>query len=307
MTPVTDSTCRTDYLRLTAPAPAWFRTAIEQSVTSHYIEVDGCPIHYLRWHHDTPPTTQRGVLFVHGGGAHANWWRFIAPFFVRDFHVVAIDLSGMGDSGERATYRAEQRVDEMRAVIAHAELGPQPFVVGHSYGGYMLMRFGALYGEKIGGGVIVDSPVCHPESPPDVPQPPSINRVLRYDSFEAGLARFRLLPPQPCANDFIVEFIGRHSLKESAEGWTWKFGLGTMTAERFEILYHDDLPQMHCRTALIYGQHSALVSRETAAYMSGLMGSEAPIIEIPEAHHHVMLDQPLGFVSALRTLLAMWS
>jgi hypothetical protein len=29
-------------------------------------------------------------------------------------------------------------------------------------------------------------------------------------------------------------------------------------------------------------------------------------VEVPEAQHHVMLDQPLAFVAALRTLLQSW-
>lgn len=49
------------------------------------------------------------------------------------------------------------------------------------------------------------------------------------------------------------------------------------------------------------------MSRETAAYMSQLTGADAPIVEIPEAHHHVMLDQPLAFVVALRALLESWT
>jgi hypothetical protein len=36
------------------------------------------------------------------------------------------------------------------------------------------------------------------------------------------------------------------------------------------------------------------------------MGPDAPIVEVPEAQHHVMLDQPLGFVAALRMLLELW-
>ncbi len=307
MTNETDPTCIRGRRQITAPAPPWFQSAIEQPVTSHYVEADGCPIHYLLWPGETPSVNQRGLLFVHGGGAHANWWRFIAPYFTRDFRVAAIDFSGMGESGERSDYTADQRVREIRAVLAHAELGDDPFVVAHSYGGYMMMRFGATYGAEIGGTVIVDSPIRHPESKADIPPPPEINRVRRYASFEEGLARFRLLPAQPCTNDFIVEFIARHSLKPLGESeWTWKFGLGTMRAERLEVLFHDELQRMTCRAALIYGQNSALVSRETAAYMSMLMGPDAPIVELPEAHHHVMLDQPLGFVAALRALLDIW-
>lgn len=306
MTNAIDATRINGHRQITAPAPPWFQAAIEQPVTSHDVEVDGCSIHYLRWPGETPAANQRGLLFVHGGGAHANWWRFIAPFFTRHFRVAAIDLSGMGDSGERTEYTADQRVREIRAVLADAGLGDAPFVVGHSYGGYMMMRFAATYGDEIGGAVIVDSPIRHPEWKANIPAPEAIKRVHHYASFEDGLARFRLLPAQPCANDFIVEFIARHSLKPLKDGWTWKFGLGTMTAERFEVLYHEDLQGMTCRAALIFGQNSALVSRETAAYMSTLMGPDAPIIEIPEAHHHVMLDQPLSFVAALRTLLDVW-
>ena len=36
------------------------------------------------------------------------------------------------------------------------------------------------------------------------------------------------------------------------------------------------------------------------------MGPRAPVVEVPEARHHVMLDQPLAFVAALRMLLDGW-
>jgi len=32
----------------------------------------------------------------------------------------------------------------------------------------------------------------------------------------------------------------------------------------------------------------------------------APVIEIPDAYHHVMLDQPIAMSTALRALLADW-
>jgi hypothetical protein len=40
--------------------------------------------------------------------------------------------------------------------------------------------------------------------------------------------------------------------------------------------------------------------------MYELLGRVAPVIEIPEAYHHIMLDQPLLLVAGLRTLLADW-
>ena len=42
-----------------------------------------------------------------------------------------------------------------------------------------------------------------------------------YETFDAALARFRLMPEQLCDNPYIVEFIGRHSLRRTEGGWVW--------------------------------------------------------------------------------------
>ena len=145
------------------PAPLWFQRAIAFAGQDHVVPVADCPIHYLLWPARPETSNGRGLLFVHGGGAHAHWWSFIAPYFARDFRVAAIDLSGMGDSGRRENYSSEMRAQEMRAVIADAGLGERPFVVGHSFGGFMTMKFAAAYGAELGGVVIVDSPIRSPQ------------------------------------------------------------------------------------------------------------------------------------------------
>jgi pimeloyl-ACP methyl ester carboxylesterase len=267
----------------------------------------GCRIHYLLWARAPGRPGARGLLFVHGGGAHSHWWSYIAPYFTRDFRVAAIDLSGMGDSAWRAHYNSELRAEEIRAVIAAAQLGERPFVIGHSFGGFMTMKVASQYGDTLGGAVIVDSPIRSPEEEARHPltRPPMGNRRV-YETFDAALARFRLMPEQPCDNPFIVEFIGRHSLRRAEDGWVWKFDSEAMGSRRFGEPVREYLQAVGCRAALIFGEKSALVSRETASYMSSLMGPRAPVVEVPEARHHVMLDQPLAFVAALRMLLDSW-
>jgi pimeloyl-ACP methyl ester carboxylesterase len=294
-------------LALRAAAPDWFRWAISSPKQSRVVTVEDCPIHYLFWPAQPETSIDRGLLFVHGGGAHAQWWSFIAPYFTRDFRVAAVDLSGMGDSGRRANYGSELRAQEMRAVIADAGLGRRPFVIGHSFGGFMTMKFASRFGDELGGAVIVDSPIRSPEEEAQSPlSPPRWANKRLYESLDAGLARFRLMPPQTCENDFIVEFIARHSLTRVEGGWTWKFDGAAMGTRRFGEPFREYLQAAQCRAALIFGEKSALVSRHTASYMSSLMGPHAPIVEVPEAQHHVMLDQPLAFVAALRMLLQSW-
>jgi len=292
-------------LCVTAPAPGWFHEALAHPFTSQIVDVEDCPIHYLAW--PCRAASRGGILFVHGGGAHANWWRFIAPFFTARYRVAALDLSGMGDSGRRPNYDAGVRAREMRAVIGASAL-PQPvFVVGHSFGGYMTMRFAAAYGAEVAGAVIVDSPIRRP-SPDGKSTTAGRGRSFErhYPTFDIALERFRLLPLQECANDFLVEFIARHSVRHEERGWTWKFDVAGMGPERWREPFADHLRAMACRRALIHGARSALVSAATAAYMAELMGAEAPVVAVADAAHHVMLDQPLAFVTALDGILDAW-
>ena len=46
---------------------------------------------------------------------------------------------------------------------------------------------------------------------------------------------------------------------------------------------------------------------EVVDYMLGRMPADVKTMVVPDADHHVMVDQPLAFVAALRGLLAGWS
>ena len=68
----------------------------------------------------------------------------------------------------------------------------------------------------------------------------------------------------------------------------------------------EQLTLVKCRVALLRGELSVVVPPDTADYMYDLMDRNAPVVSIPQAYHHLILDQPLAFVAALRTLLADW-
>ena len=57
--------------------------------------------------------------------------------------------------------------------------------------------------------------------------------------------------------------------------------------------------------SLLRSEHG-IVTREIGDAMYERLGRVAPVVEIPEAGHHAMLDEPLILLTAIRTLLADW-
>lgn len=286
------------------PAPAWFRQALAVEPEHAFVDVEGARIRYLRWGDRARP----GLLLAHGNAAHSWWWSFIAPFLARDYNVAALDFSGMGDSSWRPDgYTMERFAAEELAVAEHAgmfALPEPPVIAGHSFGGFVTILAGALYGERLAGTVIIDSPV----NPPDRPRtgPPQFRAHKIYPTLAAALARFRLLPPQESQNLFLLDFVARHSLREVEGGFSWKFDPHIW--RNFTIGdTADRLKATRCRIAIFRGEQSILMPPEIGAYMFNLLGRSAPVVDIPEAQHHVMLDQPLALTAALRALLADWN
>lgn len=285
----------------TLPTPEWFEKAVQTPREHHECLVEGAKVHYQTWGKAGKP----GLLFVHGGSAHSYWWDFIAPFF-SEYHVAAICLSGMGDSEYREHYSPDIYATEIISVCKDAGF-PKPYtLVGHSFGGFMCMAAARLYPEQVGRVVMVDSPL-RPNNM-DASSNPNHNPVRAkkyYDNFEASLERFRLIPDQPCENAYIVDYIARHSVREFEEGWSWKFD-DQLFAKMPQRKKFRSLEDIRCDYCIIYGEKSALFGEEIQEYVKGLAQGRASVVGIPEAHHHVMLDQPIAFVAALKMQLANW-
>jgi pimeloyl-ACP methyl ester carboxylesterase len=274
--------------------------------------MEGANIETLTWGERGRP----GLLLLHGSGAHAGWWRFIAPFLAEDYRVCAISWSGMGGSDWRTTYTTEAFIAEALAGAEAAGLfqsSVKPVFVGHSFGGHIAIFIAAQHGERLRASVIVDPPIFTPERIAERKARPRKDSVYRphrvYPTLEQALARFRFAPMQRCENVFIADAIARESLKqvtgESGEGWTWRFDpflWKNMRRSSSTPL----LPKARCPIALIRGERSRLIRAEDAAYMMSLLPAGAPHVAIPDADHHVMVDQPLALVAALRALLAGW-
>jgi pimeloyl-ACP methyl ester carboxylesterase len=280
--------------------PQWFTSAIEQHARVETVQVDGVTISYRAWGERLPDSTLPSVVLLHGGAANARWWDHIAPLLSVDRQVIAFDLSGHGDSGRRDSYDLEGWATEALA-IARLASGNDPILIGHSLGGVVALRAAMTAGDELGGIIIVDSPLVRftPEEDAAAGRmafgPPRV-----YPSKDAVIARFRPIPDQPSL-DYVRDYIAAASVRESQDGWGWKFDSRIFT--RAPQL--PGLAPVHCRSAFFRGERG-IVSREMADAIVERLGGETPMIDIADAGHAIMLDQPLALLAGLRTILALW-
>jgi pimeloyl-ACP methyl ester carboxylesterase len=285
-------------------APEWYRAALDVPRTDETLEVAGCSIHYLAW----GERGRQGIVFVHGGGAHAHWWTHVAARYAQRYRVAAIDLSGHGDSGRRQHYNLEEWTNEVMAVARDAGMSEKPVLVGHSMGGFVTIATSALHPESLAGVIVCDSPISAPDPEVDAHRMgAAFGKPRPYPSRKEALDRFRTVPPQDHYLDYVMADVGYHSLRETTKGWFWKFDHRAFTAfdENPRVAARFYLPKVSGRLALLASE-CGLVTEDVGTYMYDLMGRVNPVIEIPLAGHHLMLDQPLSLISAINSLLADW-
>jgi pimeloyl-ACP methyl ester carboxylesterase len=275
--------------------PSWFQQALAQEPEHRDVVVAGARVAYRAW----GPAGAPGVVLVHGGAAHSGWWDHIAPQLTGR-RVVALDLTGHGDSARRAEYDPLLWAREVVEVAA-AEGLHRPVVVGHSMGGWVATTVGVASPAEVSAVVVIDSPLN--DQPPDEARLRERRRPHRVYATEAeALARFRTLPPQDVVLPYVRDHVARGSLRPVEGGWTWKFDpdfFGT------RLRLRDLLPELGCPAMLFRCEHG-LVSPQMAAEMARLVPAGLPVVDLPDAGHHPMLDRPLALVTGVRTLLATW-
>ena len=283
--------------------PEWFFDAVETEYSTHSVEVDECDVVYQRW--GDGKSDKPGLLLIHGMFAHSHWWDFIAPSFTDSYTVIAMNLTGMGDSDYRYEYDSVTFANEIVAVCDDAGLGSDVVVVAHSFGGAMATKAVNLYPERFGGLILVDSGIRNPDDPP----PEHLTMMMGgqakvYPDKQTALGRFRLQPPQPCENEYVLEYIARHSVMPvEGGGWSWKYDDDLSATMKGGERVAEDYTGLKIPFGLIYGAESELFSRSTLDYMRTLIPQDFPAVAVEGAQHHVFLDKPLEFIDTLKDML----
>lgn len=280
------------------PAPDWCQESTRREPERRFVHVRGARIEILSWGR----RGDQGLLLAHGARAHADWWSHLAPLLACDRRVTVLSWSGMGGSDWRDAYDLDLYAEE---AVAAAEAGglfegpTPPVLLGHSFGGYVLIRAARRFGERFQSVVTLDSGLD------DFHHPPERGPQRSYACVAEAMARFRLEPPQPCF-PYIAYWFASHGLKlaegcDPAERWTWRFDPDVF-AKMGKVSIWDDIPYATCPLTFVRCGHSKIVSAETETRLRTWAPPGSAFLVFEGTGHHPMAEDPLGLVNFLRSL-----
>jgi esterase len=127
-----------------------------------YVDVNGLRIHYLDW----GTQGKQPLIMLHGIGRVAHSFDHIAPAFAGDYHVLAVDLRGHGDSAWHpdGAYLVEDYVKDLEGLVKALGLR-DVILLGNSTGGRVAQVYAGLHSANVAALVVED---VGPERPADI-------------------------------------------------------------------------------------------------------------------------------------------
>ena len=246
------------------------------------------------------------VLFAHGGAANAHWYDFVAHGFTFDYHARALDFRGHGDSAwdpsPTPDYTYGRHAADLHELTERLDL--RDFVlVGHSMGGMISSIYAATYPGRMKALVVVDTTI--PMTAERIANYHSVGtrEGRHYSSQEEFIANYSVRPSGSKAHPTILRHIAMASGRRFEDG-RWRHKVDRRVYANRELVDSYSLwNKIKVPALLMKGGHS---SRITPAIVAEVR-SRAPqveLAEVPNCDHHVMLDNPAGFIEALRAFLA---
>jgi pimeloyl-ACP methyl ester carboxylesterase len=284
--------------------------------TSHFFVSQRLRLHYVDWGNEAAPT----LVLVHGGRDHARNWDWVARELRHQWHVVAPDLRGHGDSAW--AYGSNYAIADFVLDLANLvdALGQERItLVGHSLGGAVSLMYTGVHAGRVDKLVAIEG----------LGPPPAMLERLRsrqpwermqdwikqtrelaarqprrYPSIEAAAARMRE------ENSFLSEEQARHltvhGVNRNEDGtFSWKFDnyVRSFAPYRFDV---DDMralwSRIECPTLLVRGADSWASDPVKDGRIEPFRNARA--VTLPNAGHWVHHDQLDAFLAEVRAFLA---
>lgn len=136
--------------------------AAAQSPQDRFITVDGLRIHYL----DYGGEGKQPLILLHGIGRVAHTFDHLAAHFTPNYHVMAVDMRGHGDSGwdPKGAYLVEDYTKDIEGMATQLRLR-NIVIWGNSTGGRVAQVFAGMHPDLVTGVIAED---VGPERPREV-------------------------------------------------------------------------------------------------------------------------------------------
>ncbi len=258
-------------------------------------------LHYVDWGNpDKPP-----LLMLHGGRDHCRNWDWTAAALRDEWHIIAPDLRGHGDSqwAPGALYSVAEHVLDLAALCD--VIGVRALtLVGHSLGGVVALAYASAFPDAVRKVVAIEGmgpPATH-HSQKD-PYPERLRRWIEgmreverrapraYKDLDAAVARMR--EANPHLSEEMARHLTLHGSNRNPDGsYVWKFDpfVRGWPPYGFDIAQAAELHRrINCPVLLFRGMESWASDPEKDGRAKAL--KDYRLVNVPDAGHWLHHDQ----------------
>ncbi len=276
-------------------------------------------LNYLDWGRPQGGEDKPTLVLVHGGRDHARNWDWTAEALRDDYHVIAMDHRGHGDSEwvSDGNYNSNDMVYDLAQLIHQLGVGPVR-IVSHSMGGNVALRYTGMFPDMVTKLVAIEGLGPSPEwkaKQREVPYPERMAEWItkkrkaagrtprKYESIEAAFAR--MIEENSYLTEDQARHLTIHGVNRNEDGtYSWKFdphlnvwGVEDVADEFMEAVWG----AITCPTLLLYGADSWASNPEKDGRAAHF--NTAQVIEFEKAGHWLHHDQFDKFIRTLRDFL----
>jgi pimeloyl-ACP methyl ester carboxylesterase len=284
---------------------------MDREPVERFFESQRVRIAYWDWGNEEAPP----LVLVHGGRDHARSWDRIADAMRDDYHVVALDLRGHGDSAwtTGGTYGLpDNTLDVVRLI---EEVGAPARVIAHSYGGSVSLVAAGTYPDHFERLVVLEG--THSLNPRDTSEmgPAWLRkwgdrvrgfeeqRPRVYPDLDAAVERMREANPR-LPEEFVPHLAG-YASKQVEGGLIWKYDFWVNGRTSMEVR-REELPRfwaaVTCPVLLVFARDSHLRGGQRTDAEQHIRNARTVFID--DSGHWVHHDQTAALLEHLRPFLA---
>ncbi|NCP24117.1 MAG: alpha/beta hydrolase [Erythrobacter sp.] len=272
-------------------------------------------LNYLDWGNPKKPL----LMLVHGGRDHARSWDWVAEHLREDWHVVAFDHRGHGDSDwvSDGNYNVQDMVYDL-AQLVHQLGDDEVTIVSHSMGGNVALRYAGTFPDKVRKIVAIEGLGPSPKRQEEMRADPYPRRMAewiekkraaaarsprKYESIEAAFAR--MIEENSYLTEAQARHLTLHGVTRNEDGtYSWKFDphLNVWHVEDVaDEFLHQTWAAITAPTLLLYGADSWASNPQGDGRLEHF--ENAKVIEFENAGHWLHHDQFDRFMQTLRDFL----